>query len=407
MRDSSPRPVGVAVLGCFHLVFGSIGVVAVIADFALAVARGRQDSGIPAELLGAIICFAFVGPVVGTALLKGRPWAWYVATFLYVVAAIAGVLFVPALLGGIAVFAPLAHLARALTVTKIAVSVLVALYLFSGGVADFFGLDRRKRWAPLAAQIVVGAAVLFGLYAVLGERAIEPADDAYPVIQGMGERRANSDEDVAFMLDHLENGGMEERVAAAWALGRSGRGDVMEPLLEASREGNLNVRINAIGGVAELGGEEVLEELVSLLESGEPEVRAAALRGLAHEKFAGAASQVGELMLDDESVRAAAVDVLGNMGSGNALPFLGRVADDPDEDVRSRVAYALSKIGDRAALPILTGMLDDRRWTVRANAVQSLGKLGDAGARSAIEAMRDDPNSQVRAAAEAALARLP
>jgi len=408
MPESSPRPAGVTVLGILHILLGSIGMVAVIADFALPIFRGSPASGIPAELLGAISCFAFIGPIVGWALLKGRAWAWYVATCAYVLAAVAGALFVPVMIEGFAIFAPLVEHLRVLTVAKIAVSALVALYLYAGGVTDWFGVQRRKRWVVLVAEIAVGGVVLFGLYAVPNEREAEPVDDASRVIQGLGDRRANADEDIEFLLRRLEAGGMEERAAAAWALGRSGRGEVIPRLLEVSRGGeDFNVRINAIGGVAELGGKEVQADLVRLLDDRDAEVRAAALRGLAHQKFAGAVEEVGQLMLEDETKRGVAADVLGNMGHADALPFLRQVAEDPDEDVRSRVAFALGKIGDPAALPILTSMLGDQRWTVRANAVQSLGKIGDEGARSAVEAMGDDPNSQVRAAAEAALARLP
>jgi HEAT repeat protein len=223
----------------------------------------------------------------------------------------------------------------------------------------------------------------------------------------MGERRANTEDDLRFMLERLEDGTMEERVSAAWALGRSGRGDALPALLEAARnDDDVNVRINAIGAVAAVGGNEVRSDLLEFLDEDNEEVRSAALRALADERFADAAEEVGRILVEEESLRAAAADVLGNMKDPVAVPALRQVADDPDEEVRSRVAFALGRIGDRDAVPTLIGMLQDPHWTVRANAAQALGMIGDPGARAALEAARDDPNPQVAAAAQGALPRL-
>jgi HEAT repeat protein len=250
--------------------------------------------------------------------------------------------------------------------------------------------------------------MLFGVSAFLSRWSIEPDHEAILNLQLLGEQRASNEQDIRFMLDHLENGTMEARASAAWALGRSGRGDVLPQLLEVARDdSDVSVRINAIVAVAELGGKEIQADLVGFLEDRDLEIQRAALRGLADKRFAGAAETIGQFMLDNEPLRGMAADVLGNMGNVAALPVLRQTASDPQEDVRSRVAHALGKLGDRRAVPTLIEMLDDQRWAVRANAAQSLGMIGDPVARPSLEEARNDPNTQVRAAAEAALQKLP
>ena len=107
MSESKQRPAGVTALGILHIVCGSAGILAVIAGFVMRPAQEEQRSGIPMELLLGIVLFAFLGFGVGSALLKGRPWAWYLASFAYVLAAITGAIAVPALVESIQVLEPL------------------------------------------------------------------------------------------------------------------------------------------------------------------------------------------------------------------------------------------------------------------------------------------------------------
>jgi len=182
----------------------------------------------------------------------------------------------------------------------------------------------------------------------------------------------------------------------------------MPQLLASAREdSDTNVRINAIGAVAELGGKEIEADLVGFLSDDEVEVRTVALRGLANERFAGALDEVGRVLVEDEGLRGAAIDVLGNLGSTDAVPYLIQVTGDPDEDVRTRTAFALGKLRDARGVPSLIEMLGDESWTVRANAAQALGMIGEPSARDALRKLLQDSNEQVRAVAESALGKLP
>ena len=402
MADQAKPPTGITILGMLHVITGSLAGLALLVKLVRGVA-----GGIPLFLLVWIALATFLGPGLGLALRRGRSWSWHLASFGYVCVAIAGAVAVPALLDTVDRVQLTSQLTRTVTIGVIALSALAAVYLFTGSVADHFGVSRRTRWAPLALEVLLAAGLVFGIPYLLGLE-MGDGEDQSVLLQTMGDRRANAPEDIELMLDRLDNGSMDERVSAAWALGRSGRGDVIPQLLEASRDDrDLNVRINAIDAAATLGGGEILDDLIGFLSDGKPEIQLATLRGLADPKFVGAVEAVGHLLVENEDLRSAAVDVLGNLGSPDAVPFLVQAAGDPEEDVRSRVAHALGKLGDASAVPALIEMLQDQRWPVRANAAQSLGNLGESSARPALEQMRADPNEHARNAADAALQKLP
>jgi len=406
MTESTKRPVGVAILGMLLIVGGALAILAVIAGYVLG-PKDPSRSGVPLELLLSIGILAFAGPGVGRALLKGRTWSWYLATFGFVASAVVGGIGLPSLLRAAELPAAIAAFVGAITITQIVAAAAVAVYLLTGSVVDFFAVERRRRWVSLIVEVAVAAGLFFGASWMVERMNATPAGENVTQLTLLGEQRANSEEDIAFMLERMDNGSMEERVTAAWALGQSGRGDVIEQLLETSREdSDTNVRINAIGAAAVLGGGEIEADLIAFLEDDESEVQAAALRGLANKRFAGAVATVGRFLVDNEAHRVIAVDALGNMESVAAVPFLRQVAGDSDEEVRIRTSYALGKLGDRAAVPTLIEMLDDASWQVRANAAQSLGMLGDPAARSALEGLSGDSNEYVRGAADAALLRL-
>ncbi len=393
MAEPDFRPVGVTVVAWLFVGGGVAGVLAVLLWFARS---GRVTEGLPLEVVGGVALAVSLGVVAGAKLLQGRTWAWYEATSLCVLALGLGGFSAATKWGPPALGPGLA-----------ALGLILALYLLRGSVVDFFGIKRRTRWIPLVTELAVCAVVLLGLYHATREPApVTP--DSSQLLQALGEEAARSDADLQFMLERLRNGNGAERVSAAWALGQSGRSDAVPELLRAAREeSDTGVRINAIASLGTLGGPEIEQDLLGFLDDADPEIQAAGLRGLADEKFAGAAARVGQVLVENVELRGAAADVLGIMGSPEAVPFLQQAADDAEEDIRARVAFALGKLGDPQAVPTLIGLLEDPQWSVRANAAQALGMLGDSSARQALEGTRDDPNSSVRAASKAALEKLP
>ncbi len=375
------------------VVGGAAATLAVVAWFARS---GRITEGLPLEVVGGVAVGVFLGVVAGIQLLQGKTWAYYEATSLCVLAL--G-------LGGFSVATQWGH--PALGPGLAALGLILCLYLQSKSAVDFFGIERRTSRISLVVQLAVCAGLVLGLHFVTREPEVATVDSS-PLLQALGENAADSDKDVQFMLERLENGNVAERIAAAWALGRTGRADAVPGLLRAAREeGDTSVRINAIASLAALGGPEIEQDLLGFLDDPDAEVQAAGLRGLADEKFAGAVSRVGRVLVENVELRSTAADVLGALGDSEAVPYLQQAAGDVEEDVRTRVAFALGKLGDARAVPTLIDLLQDEQWTVRANAAQALGMIGDSSARVALEGTKNDPNSSVRAAGEAALEKLP
>ena len=93
-------------------------------------------------------------------------------------------------------------------------------------------------------------------------------------------------------------------------------------------------------------------------------------------------------LLDDEdwSLRAAAADVLGDLGAtaSDTVSRLARALDDESEWVRRNAVEALGNIGPAAAeaVPALTRRLQDSESWVRHNAALALAKIGPAAAEA-------------------------
>lgn len=141
----------------------------------------------------------------------------------------------------------------------------------------------------------------------------------------------------------------------------------------------------------------------------------------------------------EESVRVAAVEVLGNLGEYAPVVTLLEALYDPYWDVRAAAAQALGKVGARVPIEQLVRVLqqeqdesvraalvrtlgrqgkrmpvdilkaalhDDDNWLVREAAAWALGELGEqAPIRSLIQALQGDDDESVRAAAAKALGR--
>ena len=414
------RPVGLTILAWLHLLGGSFLALAVLVLFVWLVALGLGKEqpilhGLPVDWLALIATGLLLGVACGLGILRGRKAAWVSCTLFYVLAfcvEAACFFYVPK--GATPPLVPAESILRYSIAAFMAsgfgllaglVALAIYVHLLTGPVRTYFDLGDLPVWKPLVGHLVLGA-VIVGPILLLASG--KEADRNVVLIQRIGEGRVADEDDVRFLLERLAQGNFEERLSAAWALGRTGRTDALPAVTRsATDDPNPDVRVNAIASLDLLGGETVETALLDFLEDEDEQVRAAALLGLAGSPNAEVVSKVGPLLVDGGGgTRALAVDVLGSSGSPEAIPFLAQAADDPDEDVRSRVAFALGKLRNPGAIPTLVAMLDDERWEVRANAVQALGMIGDLSTRSTVERLTDDPNSMVRQAADATLAKL-
>jgi HEAT repeat protein len=116
---------------------------------------------------------------------------------------------------------------------------------------------------------------------------------------------------------------------------------------------------------------------------------------------------IRRLRADVYSVRRAAVDALGELGSPRTLEPLIQALGDEDDGIRYAAAVALGKLGDpRAVEPLVRAV--GRGWSEaeRRAAVQALGKLGDPRALEPLIQALGDKESRVRRAAAVALGML-
>ena len=132
--------------------------------------------------------------------------------------------------------------------------------------------------------------------------------------------------------------------------------------------------------------------------------------GLSAQGLAAVAGLIDALHAPRWQLRAAAADILGDIGLGArpAVPRLLESLSDESEWVRRNAAEALGVIAGPEAVPILArNLVNDRSDFVRHNAALSLAKIGkEAGAaRAALEKALGDESLYVRSNARLALTR--
>lgn len=152
----------------------------------------------------------------------------------------------------------------------------------------------------------------------------------------------------------------DERLYAAFKLGRDKSLIVIPPLLAASDDAEFTVRTR----VAEaLGTRDHAPEVLPTLY---------------------------RLLRDDVAVvRRTAADSLGNIGDPQAVPALCQALTDADATVRSHTAEALGAIAsDEAAAALVTVFLHDDDYNVRYFAKQSLGKVGKAAVSAILDVVQ-------------------
>jgi HEAT repeat protein len=153
--------------------------------------------------------------------------------------------------------------------------------------------------------------------------------------------------------------------------------------------------------------------LINQLHDKSPDVRrnAAAALGRFRQPAAAAAPQLVRLLRDpDNDVRTAAAEALRRIGPAAkaVIPDLVGLLRDPDEDVRRTAAWALNDLSPaaEAVIPDLVKLLRDPNTGVRGAAAGALGGFGAPAAAVAIPdlvGLLHDPDASVREAAARAL----
>lgn len=241
-----------------------------------------------------------------------------------------------------------------------------------------------------------------------GEGEPTAADENVVIIQNFVNAGAVDAQGGEFILERLREGGLEERVSAAWALGELEVAGASAALMTAIREDEETyVKINAARALGNAGGEGAGELLVSLLDEADDNLRAAALVALGGDSIPLMCDAVcGRIPRLSDDLRHQAVDLLATRAEPCALPCLVERAGDPMAEVRSLVGFGLGRIGSSDGLGALIRLIADEDPMVRANAAQALGMIGDPAARPHLEAARKDEYGVVQDAVKEALPKI-
>jgi HEAT repeat protein len=183
-------------------------------------------------------------------------------------------------------------------------------------------------------------------------------------------------------LRDARNGSPEARWVAAQALGSVGEGNrdkaitALYRLLEDPVE---EVRTQALEGLAEqmrAGAQVAGETLLKALDDPSSGVRCAAIDAAAQIPD-DVTDRIASLLTDgDPSVRAVAVNVLGELGAIHSADQVACLLEDSVGFVRTKAAMALATLGDGRGSAVLLSLLDGHSDTAY-DAVLALGHLGD------------------------------
>jgi HEAT repeat protein len=180
------------------------------------------------------------------------------------------------------------------------------------------------------------------------------------------------------LIPLLKDSDPEVRAAASRAIEHLEASGDLNEILHTLKTGNMGARISAIYALGEIGGEAVISPLVYC--AGRPE----------------------------DDIRAAAVEILGQLAATSTLPVLLERLNDQNPAIQARTITALSKFQVSVVLcerlrPFLKVNDGDRE----AEAALALARLGDRSAISGIISLLSSPYSSTRKAAATALSILP
>lgn len=173
------------------------------------------------------------------------------------------------------------------------------------------------------------------------------------------------------------------RRAAACALGDLGDQSAVQPLIGSLDDPDFETRSSAIKALGLLGDRRAIEPLCSLLQQDRIPYRRVFIIEALHRL--GATQAVRPLLallqnpLEEEEVRAAAIETLGHLGDPCAVPFLLALVTDfvvgEANELRWRAAVALGQIGDVRAIDKLSRYRTDPEPVMRMAVIASLRQL--------------------------------
>jgi len=191
------------------------------------------------------------------------------------------------------------------------------------------------------------------------------------------------------------------RATAAYRLGDMACPEAAPAILRRLDDRDPDVRAAAARSLGRLVVPEAAEPLVHTLVTGSVP-RAIAFRALL-DIGPGTLPVLRGLVHDpDQTLRAAAIELLGWLGNASDDAALIEAVGDPAAEVRARAAGALGRLASADGADVLAQALDDRIYFVRLHAARALGQVGEhAAIPRLVRQAREDRFEAARAAAEA------
>jgi HEAT repeat protein len=177
------------------------------------------------------------------------------------------------------------------------------------------------------------------------------------------------------------------RLLAAKILGRIGEQSGIDALARGLKDPDAAVREGAVISLAAIGGERVPELLTKALGDEDPGVRRQAIDAVELVATPDMVDQLIPLLTDnDPKIRATAAKILGNLGDEKAVKPLVEALEEKNQEALRRMVEALGKLKDRSAVdPIIELLWGDDAVTRRA----CIAALGELGAPRAVKPILD------------------
>ncbi|MFW5924225.1 MAG: HEAT repeat domain-containing protein [archaeon] len=200
-----------------------------------------------------------------------------------------------------------------------------------------------------------------------------------------GLERDKDVEKLAALVTDSDNPTIRKRAAEILGnLDETGEDEIESLVAAVQNDGHEGVRAAAIDALTQL---DAINALLTALGRDVPENSA---------DWAKAETFVSDLSADAPELRMAAANVLGKIGSENAVRPLVSALDDTDARVRARVARALGQIADPSAAGALVEHLHGEPLPVRREAADALGHLGGETALEGLLSLVDDDSEVLR-----------
>jgi HEAT repeat protein len=196
---------------------------------------------------------------------------------------------------------------------------------------------------------------------------------------------AQAKDRVKLWASELDGADLPRQIVAARALGRSGKAEAVDPLLNRLDARRASPRLTAVivEALGRLHDPRALEPLITVWDY----LNSVKLQ------------LAGEMPANLQVLRGAVVDAVGELGDKKGATLLEEALGDKDPAVAQKAAVAVGKVGDIQSVEALLTMLQ-RGGNYTQAAGEGLGRLGDPRGVNALQGLlkSEDATTQVEAA---------